>query len=110
MTLPPPAAPRPIQPTYADPGALAQRPQLQGAPPPQESVMPWMQQWRQFLQQQAAYQQQIAQQMHGLGPYSNALTGPAQIQQLVNSRRNEVMQYLMGAGGPRSLAPPGQSQ
>lgn len=93
------------QPSYAGPPGGLDMPQLQGAGPAQNAPMPWKQQWQDYLVQQAAYRQQLAQQLHGLGPYSNALTLP-QVGAAVNARRNEVMQYLMGAGGPRSYLEP----
>jgi hypothetical protein len=110
-----------LAPIYGDPGAVQARPQLGMAPeaagyqrpslqapaPAEAAPMPWVQQWRQYLQQQAAYQQQLAQQMHGLGPLGNQLTLPA-INQMVSARRNEVLQALMGApGGARALGVPG---
>lgn len=74
-------------------------PQLGAAPvrgsQPSETPQPWMQQWRKYLQEQAAYQQQIAQQLHGLGPYANNLTD---LQQRVAAHRNEVMQQMLGMG------------
>lgn len=73
---------------------------------PGDDTAPWKQRWQDYLQQQAAYRQQLTQQMHGLGPYANQLT-LGQIQQAVDARRSQVMQAMLGAG-PGVFRGPGQ--
>lgn len=92
-----------LQPAAAPGGYGASQPRYSQ---PGEITQAWKLRWQEYLQQQAARQQQLAQALHGLGPYGNALTLP-QIGDAVNARRQTVMQYLLGAG-PRSFGGPGQ--
>src|SRR5215469_13733550 len=57
------------------------------------NVPGYQQLWQQYLQRQAAWQQQAAQMAHQLGPFSNALGGNA-----ANMHQLQMMQYLIGQG------------
>jgi hypothetical protein len=83
----PPAAPEPAAPRQSAMTAS-------GAPGDEQ---PWAMRWREYLQSQAAHRQQVAQMMHGLGPYANQLTLD-QVKQAVDAHRSAVMQFMLGAG------------